>query len=190
MCRGLDANILFDYAGVPTPTEGWFGREGDGQGCQGGHSGIRRSSASVPTPIRCFFRFLNAAPCEVPLASVDCGGLRNAIPREAEATVLVPTEELGTFTEALAAYKARSSWRSMRGIEDSIELFAEPCERPAEMLPRETAAALIRAVTACPDGVQKMSTAMSGAGPDLDEPGACGFGRPYGETAVPAAGVR
>ena len=157
---GLDANILFDYAGVPTPTEGYSAVKVTVKGLKGGHSGIQiicqRANAN-----KVLFRFLNAAPCEVLLASVDGGGLRNAIPREAEATVLVPTEELGTFTEALAAYK-EVIVAEYAGIEDSIELFAEPCERPAEMLPRETAAALIRAVTACPDGVQKMSMAMSG----------------------------
>ena len=157
---GLDANILFDYAGVPTPTEGYSAVKVTVKGLKGGHSGIQiicqRANAN-----KVLFRFLNAAPCEVLLASVDGGGLRNAIPREAEATVLVPTEELGTFTEALAAYK-KVIVAEYAGIEDSIELFAEPCERPAEMLPRETAAALIRAVTACPDGVQKMSMAMSG----------------------------
>ena len=157
---GLDANILFDYAGVATPADGYAAVKVTVKGLKGGHSGIQiicqRANAN-----KVLFRFLNAAPCEVLLASVDGGGLRNAIPREAEATVLVPTEELGTFTEALAAYK-EVIVAEYAGIEDSIELFAEPCEHPAEMLPRGTAAALIRAVTACPDGVQKMSMAMSG----------------------------
>ena len=48
------------------------------------------------------------------------------------------------------------------GIEDSIEMYVEACDRLGGMLPRETAAALIRAVVACPDGVQKMSMAMPG----------------------------
>ena len=157
---GLDANILFDYAGVPTPTEGYSAVKVTVKGLKGGHSGIQiicqRANAN-----KVLFRFLNAAPCEVLLASVDGGGLRNAIPREAEATVLVPTEELGTFTEALAAYR-EVIVAEYAGIEDSIGIKAEACERPAEMLPRETAAALVRAVVACPDGVQKMSMAMPG----------------------------
>ena len=145
---------------MPTPTEGYSAVKVTVKGLKGGHSGIQiicqRANAN-----KVLFRFLNAAPCEVLLASVDGGGLRNAIPREAEATVLVPTEELGTFTEALAAYK-KVIVAEYAGIEDSIELFAEPCERPAEMLPRETAAALIRAVTACPDGCRRCRWPMSG----------------------------
>ncbi|HIY68353.1 MAG TPA: aminoacyl-histidine dipeptidase [Candidatus Alistipes intestinigallinarum] len=157
---GLDANMLFDYAEVPTPAEGYSAVKVVVKGLKGGHSGIQivcqRANAN-----KTLFRFLNEAPCETLLASVDGGGLRNAIPREAEATVLVPTEELGTFTEALAAYK-EVIVAEYAGIEDSIEMYVEACDRPAGMLPRETAAALIRAVVACPDGVQKMSMAMPG----------------------------
>ena len=157
---GLDANIRFDYAAAATPAEGYTAVKVTVKGLKGGHSGIQivcqRANAN-----KLLFRFLNAAPCEVLLASVDGGGLRNAIPREAEATVLVPTGALGAFTGALDAYRevVRAEYA---GIEDSIELFAEACDRPAEMLPRETAGALIRAVAACPDGVQKMSMAMPG----------------------------
>ena len=157
---GLDANTTFRYEAVPTPAEGYAAAKLVVKGLKGGHSGIQivcqRANAN-----KVLFRFLNAAPCEVLLASVDGGGLRNAIPREAEATVLVPTGELGAFTEALAAYK-EVIVAEYAGIEDSIELFAEACDRPAEMLPREAAAALTRAVVACPDGVQKMSMAMPG----------------------------
>ena len=157
---GLDANIRFDYAAAATPAEGYTAVKVMVKGLKGGHSGIQivcqRANAN-----KLLFRFLNAAPCEVLLASVDGGGLRNAIPREAEATVLVPTGALGAFTEALDAYRevVRAEYA---GIEDSIEMFVEACDCPSEMLPRETAGALIRAVVACPDGVQKMSMAMPG----------------------------
>ena len=99
---GLDANIRFDYAAAATPAEGYTAVKVTVKGLKGGHSGIQivcqRANAN-----KLLFRFLNAAPCEVLLASVDGGGLRNAIPREAEATVLVPTGALGTFTGALDA---------------------------------------------------------------------------------------
>ena len=157
---GLDANMLFDYAEVPTPTEGYSAVKVTVKGLKGGHSGIQivcqRANAN-----KLLFRFLNEVPCEVLLASVDGGGLRNAIPREAEAVVLVPTEELGTFTEALAAYKEVVA-AEYAGIEDSIEMFTEACGRPEGMMPAEMAGRLIRAVVACPDGVQKMSKAMEG----------------------------
>ena len=157
---GLDANIRFDYGEVPAPAAGYTAARITVKGLKGGHSGIQiicqRANAN-----KVLFRFLNAAPCEVLLASVDGGGLRNAIPREAGAVVLVPTAAYGAFSEALAAYEATVR-AEYAGIEDSVSIRLEPCERPAGMLPRETSAALIRAVVACPDGVQRMSTAMPG----------------------------
>ena len=85
---GLDANMTFGYKAEPTPAGGYTAAKISVKGLKGGHSGIQivcqRANAN-----KVLFRFLNAAPCDVLLASVDGGGLRNAIPREAEAVVLV-----------------------------------------------------------------------------------------------------
>ena len=101
---GLDANTTFRYEAVPTPAEGYAAAKLVVKGLKGGHSGIQivcqRANAN-----KLLFRFLNAAPCEVLLASVDGGGLRNAIPREAEAVVLVPEAQYDAFAEAVAAYE-------------------------------------------------------------------------------------
>ena len=84
---GLDANITFPYQSVPTPDDGRVAARITVRGLKGGHSGIQivcqRANAN-----KLLFRFLNAHP-ELTLCSVDGGGLRNAIPREAEAVVLV-----------------------------------------------------------------------------------------------------
>ena len=48
------------------------------------------------------------------------------------------------------------------GVEEGISIKAEACERPAEMISREVQDKLIRAVAACPDGLQRMSPAMPG----------------------------
>ena len=81
---GLDANMTFGYKAEPTPAGGYTAAKISVKGLKGGHSGIQivcqRANAN-----KVLFRFLNAAPCDVLLASVDGGGLRNAIPREAEA---------------------------------------------------------------------------------------------------------
>ena len=79
---GLDANMTFGYKAEPTPAGGYTAAKISVKGLKGGHSGIQivcqRANAN-----KLLFRFLNAAPCDVLLASVDGGGLRNAIPREA-----------------------------------------------------------------------------------------------------------
>lgn len=159
---GLDANISFEYRAVPAAANGCTAARISVKGLKGGHSGIQivcqRANAN-----KLLFRFLNGVSerFDVRLCSVDGGGLRNAIPREAEAVVLVEDARYKAFAEALEAYE-RIVRKEYAGIEDSISIRVEPCEAPAEMLPAETADALTKAVVACPDGVQKMSMAMPG----------------------------
>ena len=157
---GLDANIAFKYKAEPTPARNYTAAKISVKGLKGGHSGIQiicqRANAN-----KVLFRFLNAAPCDVLLASVDGGGLRNAIPREAEAVVLVRTKEYDGFVKALKAYE-KVVKAEYAGIEDAVSVKVKEVEKPAEMLPKEVSANLIRAVVACPDGVQRMSMAMPG----------------------------
>ena len=152
--------MTLPYGEEPTPAAGYAAARLTVKGLKGGHSGIQivcqRANAN-----KVLFRFLNAAPCELLLCSVDGGGLRNAIPREAEAVVLVPEAGYAAFAEAVAAYE-KTIQEEFAGIEDGVSIRVEPCARPERMLPREAAMRLIRAVVGCPDGVQRMSMAMPG----------------------------
>ena len=157
---GLDANMTFGYKAEPTPAGGYTAAKISVKGLKGGHSGIQivcqRANAN-----KVLFRFLNAAPCDVLLASVDGGGLRNAIPREAEAVVLVETGDYDEFAAAVKAYE-ETVRAEYAGIEDAVSVKVAEVGKPAEMLPKEVAGNLIKAVAACPDGVQQMSVAMPG----------------------------
>ncbi len=157
---GLDANVTFRYKAEPAPARNYTAAKINVKGLKGGHSGIQiicqRANAN-----KVLFRFLNAAPCDVLLASVDGGGLRNAIPREAEAVVLVKTKDYEAFAKALKAYE-KTIKAEYAGIEDSVSIKVKEVDKPAETLPKEVSANLIKAVAACPDGVQKMSMAMPG----------------------------
>ena len=157
---GLDANTTFRYKAEPTPARNCTAAKISVKGLKGGHSGIQivcqRANAN-----KVLFRFLNAAPCDVLLASVDGGGLRNAIPREAEAVVLVKTKDYEAFAKAVKAYE-KTVKTEYAGIEDAVSIKVKEVEKPAEMLPKEVSGNLIKAVAACPDGVQKMSMAMPG----------------------------
>lgn len=156
---GLDANITFGYAAEPVPA-GCGAVELTVKGCKGGHSGIQivaqRANAN-----KLLFRLLNAAESPVRIARVDGGGLRNAIPREAAATVLLPTDRIPAFIEAVAAYE-KTIVKEFAGVEDSISIRAAVCGLPENCLPEKVSANLVRAVAACPDGVQRMSLAMPG----------------------------
>lgn len=159
---GLDANIVFDYAPAALPAGDYEAMRLTVKGLKGGHSGIQivaqRANAN-----KLLFRLLNARAEELGLllASVDGGGLRNAIPREAEAVVVIPKANRTAFAEAVEAYE-KTMIAEYAGIEDSISIRAEACAAPAAIIPADVAAKLTRAIVGCPDGVVRMSTAMPG----------------------------
>lgn len=159
---GLDATTTFTYTAEAAATEGRTALKIVAKGMKGGHSGIQigyqRANAN-----KVLFRLLNSTlkPFGLQLASVDGGGLRNAIPREAEAVVLVPTEQVEALKAAVAAYE-QMIIKEYDGIEDSIAIFTEEAPMAAEVIPAEVADKLTKAIIGCPDGVQKMSMAMEG----------------------------
>ena len=154
---GLDANITFDYTAEAAPA-GYEAVTLTVKGLKGGHSGIQigyqRGNAN-----RLLFRFLRQTKREWLLASVDGGGLRNAIPREATAVLLV--KNAAEFAAEVAEYE-KIIIAEFNGIEDSISIFAEGCQMPAEIIPAAVANSLSKAVIGAPDGVVRMSVAMEG----------------------------
>lgn len=154
---GLDANICFNYTAEVAPA-GYEAVALTVKGLKGGHSGIQigyqRGNAN-----RLLFRFLRQTSLEWLLASVDGGGLRNAIPREATAVLLV--KNAAEFAAEVAEYEKKVI-AEFEGIEDSISIFAEGCAAPAEIIPAAVAESLSKAVVGAPDGVIRMSVAMEG----------------------------
>ena len=129
-------------------------------GLKGGHSGIQigyqRANAN-----RELFRLLNHTACDVRLASVDGGGLRNAIPREATAVVLVSEADAAAF-EAEVAQAEKTLVAEFANIEDSISVKCTKCQMPTTVIPAQVAEKLAKAVIGAPNGVVKMSVEMEG----------------------------
>ena len=158
---GMDANMRLGYVPQPAPQNGAALRI-DVKGLKGGHSGIeiilQRANAN-----KLMFRMLRSLNDKfgAELAMIDGGGLRNAIPREATAVVVLPKdrkEEAVTELRAmLEVFKAEFA-----GIEDSITVLVSDTEMPESILPHDTFAALTAAVCACPNGVLRMSASMPG----------------------------
>ena len=154
---GTDANITLPYTAEAAP-EGWSAVKLEVKGLKGGHSGIQigfqRGNAN-----RLLCRLLLHTELEWLLASIDGGGLRNAIPREAQAVVLV--KDVEAFKAEAAAYE-KTLQAEFENIEDSIAVLVEEVAYPTEIIPAATAVALIKAVVGAPNGVVKMSVEMEG----------------------------
>ncbi|MEG0788940.1 MAG: aminoacyl-histidine dipeptidase [Alistipes sp.] len=159
---GVDANITFKYTAEPVPARNYKAAQILIKGLKGGHSGIQiicqRANAN-----KLLFRLLRMAKksYDVLLCSVDGGGLRNAIPREAVATVLVKTKDFEQFTKEVKAYE-KVVKAEFAGVEDTISIKVKECEAPATMIAKEVADNLTKAIIGCANGVQKVSLSMPG----------------------------
>ncbi len=158
---GTDANIELPYIAEAAP-QGYKAVGVEVKGLKGGHSGIeiilQRANANK-LMARTLRPHLAAG---VLLAKIDGGGLRNAIPREARATLLVKGDYLATFTEAVERMEA-TFVKEFKGIEDTISVkIVDAADYPKEIMPAAAARNLIDLVCIVPDGVVKMSTSMPG----------------------------
>lgn len=158
---GIDANIAFNYSEVTTADEDIAMKINIGGLC-GGHSGcdiaLGRANAN-----KLLFRFLKfaAANYEAMLASVDCGNMRNAIPREGYAIITIDSEDKEDFLEAVEEFE--DMFRAeYAGVEPNLSFTAEVVETPKHVMDEMTADDLINAIQGCPNGVIRMSTDMPG----------------------------
>ncbi len=129
---------------------------------KGGHSGIDISSGRG-NAIKVFFRILNAAyeQCNVRLADIDGGSLRNAIPREAFGTISVKkekVEKLKTLVEKLVTIIKSE----LAVTEPTLTVSLEKTKSPKKLIDKKVQKKLTAAMVACPNAVIRMSDSMPG----------------------------
>ncbi len=152
---GLDANITLDYQTAPI-APGSKAMRLDIKGLKGGHSGLeiilQRANAN-----KLMARFLKRAVKEhnISLASIDGGGLRNAIPREATAVITLPKD--GDHLRAALRQFVHEIEAEYKDIEDTISISLHDADLPAAVFAPESAQKLIDLIYAIPNGVIRMS---------------------------------
>jgi len=132
------------------------------KGLKGGHSGLDinlgRGNAN-----KLLFRFLWHAERELGLrlASVDGGSLRNAIPREAFAEVVVPSGKSADFLAAVKDFE-QSFIRELSETEPNLSFTAGESDMPSSLIDEATQSRLVKMVYGIPNGVIRMSADMPG----------------------------
>jgi dipeptidase D len=129
------------------------------QGLKGGHSGVDihlgRANAN-----KLIFRALKDAMLNLGarLASIECGTLRNAIPREAFVTVVVDGKEKYERLIQLVDYYQTLFNEEFADIENKIVLKAEKLEKSDRitLIPADVQRKLTHAIVSCPNGVVNM----------------------------------
>jgi dipeptidase D len=131
-------------------------------GLKGGHSGVDIALGRANSN-KIMFRFLMQAESDfgIRLAEAAGGNLRNAIPRESYSVVLVPEIRVKEFEKFVKGYDKMYK-SEFAETEPDLKFTAEKTELPAKVMKKDDQYRIIRAVFACPNGVQRMSQAMKG----------------------------
>lgn len=131
------------------------------KGLRGGHSGLEINEGRA-NGNKLMVRFVYDAISKLGahLASWEGGNMRNAIPREAHVTLLVPPANEAKLTELAAKYEKVFN-EEFKGIEENVTLRAEKTEKPKGIVPQEIQDNLIEAIYACQNGVTRMIPSMN-----------------------------
>lgn len=130
-------------------------------GLKGGHSGLDinlgRGNAN-----KLMNRFLWAASeLGLRLSSMEGGSLRNAIPREAFAVVVVPSENKDKLLKLAKEYHGIFS-QEYASADGGLKFEALPAELPSGVMDKDSQAKLIKVVYGTPNGVLRMSADLEG----------------------------
>ena len=168
---GLDASASATY--VPAEYDkSWLCYSLAVKGFKGGHSGMDiilcRGNANK-LAARILLALMTEA--EVKLLDFEGGTLRNAIPREAFATVYVPADKVEA-AQAVFARVAAEIKAEYAGTDPDSEFIFKPYEcaegecccggDECKYVPQADAVRFVRAIIACPEGVERMSREMAG----------------------------
>ena len=158
---GLDGKADFAYRSMPVPS-GYETYRLTVKGLQGGHSGqdivLYRANANKVVA-RILLPLLEKYGVKV--SDFTGGSLRNAIPFEATADVLVPVANVSevkrivelVFSEVKAEYA---------DTDPSAECFFEKTDAPAAYIEEDVMLRAVKAICACPSSVERMSPTMPG----------------------------
>ncbi len=159
---GIDGLADFSYRTYKAQ-EGYVSRKLTIKGLKGGHSGMDISLfRGNANKIICRILYALVTEYEVKVAAVNGGSLRNAIPFEAEAEILFPAE-IEADVKALCDKKfAESKFEYQYSDPDLIFIYGEPQKPLARYISPKVILQAVRAILACPHGVERMSDTLHG----------------------------
>lgn len=130
------------------------------KGFNGGHSGmdiiLQRGNAN-----KSLFRILKALQeVDVRLCSVEGGNMRNAIPREAEAVVAIPTEKVAKAKE-IVEQLCKEIKNELAETEKNFTISLLPTANVETMMKECCSAKVINTLVALPNGIYRMSDTVA-----------------------------
>jgi dipeptidase D len=158
---GIDVNVTKKYKQEKSP-KGMSSYKITAKGLKGGHSGVDIALGRANSN-KIMFRFLMQAESDfgIRLAEAAGGDLRNAIPRESYSIVMVAKSKAKNFEKFVKGYEKMYK-AEFSDTEPDLKFIAIKTDAPSKVMKKEDQYKIIRALFACPHGVQRMSQAMKG----------------------------
>ena len=157
---GVDLTATGSYS-LEAPKAGALSYKLSVKGLTGGHSGmdIHKGRGNANKIIN---RILSQLSDSVPfqIASIDGGGLRNAIPRESKAVIYLDQANTSTAEMLISEY-GENVVNEHNTTDPGVEIIFEAFDTDQKVMPADVQSNLIRTVYACPNGIYRMS-------PDID----------------------
>jgi len=158
---GIDVSATKKYLEEKSPG-GMVAYRITAKGLKGGHSGVDIALARANSN-KIMFRFLMQAEADfkIRLSEAAGGDLRNAIPRESYSVVLITGAKAKEFEKFVKGYDKMYK-AEFAETEPTISFTCKKVDLPEKVMNKDDQFKIIRAVFACPNGVQRMSQAMKG----------------------------
>jgi dipeptidase D len=132
------------------------------KGLTGGHSGIDihkgRGNAN-----KLMNRLLNTLSKKIQLdiARIEGGSLRNAIPRESSADVVILSSQQEIFDQEIVKYQVILQ-KEYQSTDPNIQLSIETISKPDQVMNSAFVHTLLKTMYACPNGIYRMSPDIAG----------------------------
>jgi dipeptidase D len=158
---GIDANISFEYKkeSVPADTIPYLIKV---SGLKGGHSGLDINMGRGNSNLVLFRLIYKAAELAgLRLCETEGGNMRNAIPREAHAIVIIPSRNDQQFMEFVKSY-TKTVKKELSAVEPDLVIECSRTAMPVRVMSPELQHNVVASVYSCPNGTIRMSDGIPG----------------------------
>jgi dipeptidase D len=158
---GIDATISFDYKKEPVPA-GYVPYRINVSGLKGGHSGLEINLGRGNSNLVLFRLIYKAADVlGLRLCEAEGGNMRNAIPREANANVIIPEKNENQFLELAKSYLATLR-KELSVSEPDLTIECKRSEKPSRVMTSDLQKKITACIYSCPNGAIRMSDGIPG----------------------------
>lgn len=156
---GVDITATGAYDEQHVSNEGQKAYKIEVKGLQGGHSGMQIHEG-LGNANKIMNRLLYAVIEDINVSEIDGGSLRNAIPRESVAVVVLDADKEDILVSVLNAL-SETIKKELKTMEPDLEVVLSEAELPKKTMPFEAQAQLVNAIYAAHNGVYRMSPDIS-----------------------------